>query len=192
MRATAIAVLVLVLAVGSAVANPIVGEWFYVDFDPPNQVHRIDPELMTEFDVYVVLDLTASAMDGFTSISFRLGITPGTAVPVEFVSLLPGGVSSGDVWEGITLAATECVTSVPMPVARLTMLYNGIPGDIHIQDHPDYPRWIIDCQEPGQVVPYCVYASGGIGRDPDTAPLGDCGGNPVLEISWASIKALYR
>ena len=192
MRVSAIAVLVLALSVGAAVANPIVGEWFYVDFDPPNAVHRLDPAVYTTFQAYLMLDLTQSAMNGLTSISFKLEYTPGMSTPPAFTNLLPGDLSIGIVEDGITLASTDCMTDYPVPIGVLDMFYLGTPGEIMILDHPQFPRWLTDCNEPGEVYYYCVYSDGGVGMDPTVTGGADCGMNPVEEISWTSIKAMYR
>lgn len=192
MRAVAIAVLLVLAGAFAASANPIVAEWFYVDFDPPNYVHRADPDVYTSFSGYFMLDLTNSAETGFTTISFRVDYGAGMTSPPAFVNLLPGNLAIGTIEEGITLASTECITTFPAAVGRLDMFYLGTPGDIVILDHPDYPRWVVDCQDPGQVFVYCVYSNGGVGKDPDMGPMGDCGGNPVEDASWAGIKALFR
>ncbi len=191
-RVIAIAVSVLVLVAGTAGANPIVGEWLYIDFDPPNFVHRADPPIYTAVDAYLMLDLTYSGEPGFTAVSFRLDVTPGVSSPPVFTNLLPGDVAIGD-WEtGITLASTECITSFPAQIAVLSLYYLGTPGDVAIYDHPEYPRWVVDCQDPGMDFYYCVYSFGGVGKDPDVGPFGDCGGSPVEDISWTAIKSLYR
>jgi hypothetical protein len=58
-----------------------------------------------------------------------------------------------------------------------------------ILDHPDYPRWVIDCQDPGQVFYYCVRSHGGVWKD---AVVGDCPTVAVEDVSWGSIKSMYR
>lgn len=191
MRAVAIAALVLLVA-GTAIANPIVGEWLYIDFDPPNFAHRVDPPIYTAFDAYLMLDLTYSGESGFASVSFRLDVTPGVSSPPAFANLLPGNLGIGN-WEtGITLASTECITTFPAQVAVLSLYYLGTPGDVAIYDHPDYPRWLVNCDDPGMAFYYCMYSFGGVGKDPAIGPVGDCGGNPVEDVSWATIKSLYR
>jgi hypothetical protein len=192
MKTVAIAISVLVLVAGTAVANPIVGEWLYIDFDPPNFAHRADPPIYTSVDAYLMLDLTHSGEPGFASVSFRLDVTPGMSSPPAFTNLLPGDLAIGN-WEtGITLASTECITTFPAQVAVLTLFYLGVPGDVSIHDDPQYPRWVVNCEDPGGVFYYCMYSSGGVGKDPAIGPSGDCGGNPVEDVSWATIKSLYR
>jgi len=132
MKAIVIAVSVLVLVAGTAVANPIVGEWLYIDFDPPNFAHRADPPIYTSVDAYLMLDLTYSGEPGFASVSFRLDVTPGMSSPPAFTNLLPGDLAIGN-WEtGITVASTECITTFPAQVAVLTLFYLGVPGDVSV------------------------------------------------------------
>jgi hypothetical protein len=192
MKTAAISALVLMLVTGAAWGNPLVGEWFYVDFDPPNFAHSVYPATYTAFDAYVMLDLTASAETGFTTISFRLDVTPGVSSPPSFTNLLPGDLAIGSWDSGVTLASTECITSFPAPVGYLTLFYLGTPGDIAIYDHPEYPRWVVNCEDPGQVFYYCVYSHGGVGKEPEIGPTGDCGGSPVENVTWSSLKSLYR
>jgi hypothetical protein len=189
MRTVIIALLAIMVA-GSAAANPIQGNWLYIDFDPPNYTHEIYPEILQEVHAYLMLsqpDLYPT--QGFTTISFALSITPGMSSPPAFINLLPGGLAIG-VWDvGITMASTQCEVDFPVPIGYLSFLYLGTPGDIAIIDHPDYPRWIVDCQEPGQVFEYCVYWNGGVGKE---GVQGDCGVNPVEDTTWGGIKSLYR
>lgn len=191
MRAVAIAVLVLLCA-GTAVANPIIGEWIYVDYDPSNFVHSTYPAPYSVVDAYIMMDLTGSMETGFTTVSFKLFVSPDTAINPSFTNLLPGNLGIGSWDTGITLASTECITAFPAQIGRFTFVYAGIPGDVAIYDHPDYARWVVNCQEPGQVFYYCVYSFGGVGKEPDVGPTGDCGGNPVENVTWGSIKSMYR
>jgi hypothetical protein len=193
MRTTAFIMITLgIVLCGNAGANPIVGEWFYIDFDPPNFAHRVDPVPYTSFSGYVMLDLNQSAEDGFASVSFRLDYGAGMTTTPAFTNLLPGDLSIGLVEEGITVASTECITTFPAAIGRIDMFYLGVPGDVVILDHPEYPRWLVNCADPGEVFYYCVYSNGGVGKDPDMGPMGDCGGNPVEAASWTGIKSLYR
>lgn len=70
------------------------------------------------------------------------------------------------------------------------MFYLGGACHLEILDHGDYPRWVVDCSDPGEVDQYCVYMNGGIGGA--IAPDGDCEPTPVQGASWGAIKALYR
>jgi hypothetical protein len=193
MKAAVIALVAFGVALcGIAGANPIVGEWLYIDFDPPNFAHRIDPVPYSSFAGYVMLDLSGSVEDGFAAASFRLDYGAGMTTQPAFTNLLPGDLSIGIVEEGITVASTECITTFPVAIGRIDMFYLGVPGDVVILDHPEYPRWLVNCEDPGEVFYYCVYSNGGVGKDPDMGPMGDCGGNPVEASSWTGIKSLYR
>lgn len=191
MRAVAIAVLVfLFVGAGTAFANPIMGEWLYIDFDPPNYVHEVYPEIFTTVDAYVMFSHPDFLAYGLTAVSFALELTPGMADSPSFTPLLPGGVAVGEWYTGITVASTECVaTEFPVMVGRLSFVYQGIPGYVAIVDHPDYPRWVVDCEDPGEVFPYCVAWNGGVGVP---GVDGDCGVNPVKDVTWGTIKSLYR
>lgn len=198
MRAVAIALVLLVA--GTAGANPIIGEWMYIDFDPPNFVHRVDPAIYTAVDAYVMLDLTASAETGFSSVSFTLAVTPGMSSPPSFTNLLPGDLAIGN-WEtGITLASTECITVDagrefidPVIFATLDLFYLGSPGEVLWVDHPEYARWILDCEDPeAEIDFFCVWTNGGVNQDPAPGDV-DCEANtPVEASSWGAIKALYH
>jgi len=184
MKRILIAALVLALAVPvMAGNNPDVR--FYIDFDPPTYTHRVDPAAYTSVEAYVVAD----EIVGFTTVSFMLEVTPGMTSPPAFTSLLPGGLAIGTWDTGITLASTDCMTEPPVQIGKLDLFYLGTPGDVLIVDHPEYPRWVVDCQEPGVVDYYCVLSHGGVGKDPLE---GDCGASPVQDSSWSNIKALYR
>lgn len=189
MKLVAIALLTIALWTSAACANPIITEWFYVDFDPPNLIHTVSPATNSVVEAYVVLDLSVSATQEFQSISFRLELTPGMWAEPVFTSLLPGGVAVGTWDAGVTLTSTECITAFPAPVAKLSFRYLGNPGDVLIRDHPQYPRWVVGCEDPEQVFTYCVLSHGGVGKGPVS---GDCGGNSVQEMTWTAIRALYR
>jgi hypothetical protein len=171
----------------SALANPIIGEQVYIDFDPPNETHSVYPELFDTVDAYVVVDLSAGFREDFSSIYFRLATTPGTADQPIFTSLLPGAVVEGDWFDGVSITV-DCVTAVPpLPIGKLSFLYNGIPGDVTIEPHPEYPALLISCFDEWLV--FCVRIHGGVGKE---APQGDCYGSPVENASWGAIKGLYR
>ena len=191
MRAVAIAVLVFVfVGAGTAFANPIIGDWLYVDFDAPNFVHEVYPELFETVDAYVMFSTPGFLWNGLTSVSFALEVTPGMGSSYEFTPLLPGGVAVGPWDGGITVLADECVpTDVPIIIGRLSFVYEGTPGYVAIVDHPDYERWVMNCDDPAQPFPYCVYRHGGVDRP---GVDGDCGVSPVEDISWGTIKSLFR
>ena len=190
MRAVVIAVLVLLfVGAGTAFANPIMADWLYIDFDPPNFVHDVYPATYSAVDAYVMFSNPGFLFDGFTTVSFALSVTPGMSSPPAFTPLLPGGLAIGAWDTGITIASTECMTTFPVQIGRLSFVYTGVPGDVAIIDHPDYPRWIVDCDEPGEVFEYCVYWNGGVGKP---GVVGDCGVSPVENVTWGAVKSMYR
>ena len=188
MRTAIVSIMVVVLGAGMTLANPIIAENIYIDFDPPHYDHRIYPEPYTLFDAYVMVE-TFFDGPGFTAISFALAITPGLSSTTTFEVLLPGYTAVGDYETGITLTSTNCITydMQPMPIAVLHCVYEGIPGDIEVTYHPGFPGWIVLCDDSVQM--FCVHSHGGVGKQP---LFGDCGGNPVEDVSWGAIKALYR
>jgi hypothetical protein len=72
----------------------------------------------------------------------------------------------------------------------MSIFYLGGDCSLEIVDHLEYPRWVVDCSDPGEVDYYCVYMNGSIGEA--VAPAGDCPGTPVEPATWGSIKAMYR
>jgi len=181
MKSLLVIALVLAVAVPAfAGDNPAVR--LYVDFDPGNYVHRADPAMYTAFDAYFMLDTFV----GIAAVSFKVGVTPGMSSPGSYEALLPGGMSIGAFEVGTTVGSTECVTTAPVAVGVGHYFYLNVPGDIEILDHPDFPRWVVDCND--GVDSYCVFINGGVCKDP--LP-GDCG-VPVEASSWGGIKALYR
>jgi len=190
MKRLLVAALVLAFAVPALAQdglNPQVR--MYIDFAPPDYVHAVDPAIYTSVPAYVMADCLG---EGFTTVSFMLAVTPGMTSPPAFTSLLPGGLAIGAWDTGITLASTECMTVEPVQIGKLDLFYLGTPGCVELLDHPDYPRWVVDCQEPGVVNYYCLLAHGSVGGF--ECPEGeDCPcGSPVQDSSWSNIKALYR
>ena len=190
-RAVAIAVVVLLfVGAGTAFANPIIGDWLYIDFDPPNYVHEVYPAIFETVDAYVMFSTPDFLWNGLTSVSFALEVTPGMADSPSFTPLLPGGGAVGEWYSGITVTSTECVpTDVPVIIGRLSFAYQGIPGYVAIVDHPDYERWVMNCDDPAEPFPYCVCWHGGVGVPGVT---GDCGVSPVEDVTWGTIKSMCR
>jgi len=139
----------------------------------------------TTVNAYVVGDFPDYGYGGWTTISFRLSNPvmdcPGVMGTASFVNLLPGDLAIGGWDTGITIASTECLQSWPTVIGYLECFYLGGSCTISIEDHPDYPRWVVDCQDPGQVFYYDVLDAGYI-----------AGGSPVEDVSWGAIKSLYR
>jgi hypothetical protein len=85
--------LAVILAVALACAahaggNPDIR--IYIDFDPPNYVHEIQPELYTTIQAYVCVD---NVGDGVGSVSFRmndfLAQYPGVFAAPSWMPLVP-------------------------------------------------------------------------------------------------------
>jgi len=145
---------------------------------------RVDPPLYTTVSAYVGL---AGAFDGFTVVSFAIEVgPPGVFAPPSFANLLPGDLAIGSWDSGITLASPECVgeSGELVYLARLDLFYIGGEGHILITDHPEFPRWVIDCAEPGEMHEYSVGNHGGVWKDPASTP--------VRAMTWGSIKAMFR
>jgi hypothetical protein len=148
------------------------------------------PELGEEILTSIVVD---NAGRGVSGIAFGLSLTPGVATSPVFENLLPGGLSVGEWDTGILLSTDQCVTDMPVAVARLTFIYMGSPGDVLIHDHPEFPRWVIDCSEPPEVDHYCVYSHGGVGKEPEPGDCPETFAEPLDQpVSWGMLKGLFR
>jgi hypothetical protein len=175
MRALALAALVCLVAVPSLAGdNPDVRA--YITFDPagdPAQ-NAVMPAPYTTVNAYLCLD---NIVGGMTTLSFRLNSAvsecPGVMATQAFANLLPGGLMIGDAFVGgATVASTECMDSDPVIIGYASYFYLGGECCIQILDHLDYPRWVVDCNEPGQVDYYCVLQHGSVGGA--VCPDGDC------------------
>ena len=187
MRTAMVSVVLCVLGASTAPANPIIGEQLYIDFDPPNLQYEIYPDLFSTVDAYVVVNLEMG-IPGFTEVSFALATTPGMASGHVFTNLIPGAVVVGDWFSGVTISA-DCMTDPITPVAKLSFVYEGTPGVVSLEVHPDSPQLIYDCEVPPYLYVFCHRYHGGVGQP---AVIGDCGGSPVQDVSWGSIKGLYE
>ena len=186
--------LVLLACSAHAGGNPDIR--IYIDFDPPNYVHEIMPEQYTTFDAYVCLDQVG---EGVTCASFRLP---------DLVEECPGVIATGSwtilmhgdlpicyypwMYGGTFLCSYECCTAEEEPVllGYATYFYLGGSCCLHILDNVEYPRWVVDCRDPGEVDHYCVLANGSINGG--ECPAGDCSPVPVQGGTWGTIKSLYR
>ena len=162
-RSLLVCVLVLAMAAAAgAGGNPYVR--CYIDFDPPNMVHWVQPEPGTTVDAYICL---SELEMGMTVLSFRVTDImteyPGVFSSCSFQSLLPGGLAIGDPFEGITVASTECMPPPHVCVGVLHLEYAEGDACIEIMDHPEYPRWVFDCNDPGEVDDYLTTGHGTVG-----------------------------
>jgi hypothetical protein len=142
-----------------------------------------------------------------TTVSFVLNIAtaqrPDVMATQSFVNLLPGNLAIGDPFvEGVTVASTECMLMDPVIVGYGSYFCMGnTPGledaCIKLRDHVGYPRWVVDCQEPGVEDYYCVAGFGTILGPNGTLTCTDgvevcpCG-SPVEDATWGGIKAMYQ
>jgi hypothetical protein len=205
MRSLLAILAIAVMAVGATAGqNPQV--YAYISFDPagdPEQ-HTVTPAMFTTVNAYVCL----GCLDGgMTVVSFGLNNVvadyAGVVATQSFVNLLPGGLAIGDPFAGgVTVASTECMLMDPVVVGYGSYFYMGnTPGltdaCVKLVDHVDYPRWVVDCQEPGVEDYYCVAGNGTIVAAGSAI---DCSegveeclcGSPVEDATWGGIKALYQ
>jgi hypothetical protein len=194
---TLLAILVIAALAVTATAGNNPQVYAYISFDPAGDElqNAVTPDPYTTVDAYFCLGCIEG---GMTVISFGLNNAmvdcPGVMATQAFVNLLPGGLMIGDPFDGIgaTIASTECMTMDPVIVGYGTYFYIGGECCIQIVDHADYPRWVVDCQDPGVADFYCLQGHGSVGGA--VCPDGEnclCG-SPVEDATWGGIKALYR
>jgi hypothetical protein len=170
----------------------------YISFDPSGDhaVNTISPAPYSTVNAYVCL---TSLNAGMTTMSFRVKdvVTecPGVMATQMFVNMLPGNLAIGIPFdgEGITVASTECMAQNPLVVGYCSYFYLGGDCCIELLDHHDYPRWVVDCQDPGWVNQYCLYRHGYVNSGECWTEVDIC--PPVVPVersSWGGIKALYR
>jgi len=195
-------ILAAVAVTASAGLNPDV--YAYITFDAAGDESGGDqgaiifePAGAGAISAYVCLGDVAG---GMTVVSFLLKDMlvgcPGVVVTQSFTSLLPGGMTIGDAFVGgITCASIECLSGTVV-VGRIDCYYLGGSCCMEILDHEEYPRWVVDCQEPVERDYYCLKYHG-IVYDGVTMPTCDtvtewpCD-TPVEDATWGGIKALYR
>ena len=180
-------IMIMAIAVPAlAGGNPsVVG---YIDFDPPNRVHSVMPAPYTAVLAYICFGDLDMGLAGCSFMVNDVGADcPGVFAPDPgFTNLLPGDLAIGNYLTGITLASTECMTDPDVCVAYLSLFYLGGECCIVLLDHPDYPRWVLDCNDPAQVDFYQLMAHGSVGGGlcPEISP--------VEDTTWGSIKAMYN
>ena len=189
-RLLVVGLVVLLTCAAHAGGNPHIR--IYFDFDPPNYVHEIYPEVYTTVDAYVCLDQLG---DGIESVSFRMDdpsqTYPGTMAALSWIHLFPGNLVPSWPWEaGVTAVSQWCMTDDPALVGIVRFFYLGGPCCLEILDHFDYPRWVVDCTDPGEIDYYCVLAHASISGGECLE--GDCEQVPVDGVTWGTIKSLYR
>ncbi len=181
-RLLVVALMLAVAVPALAGTNPAIQ--MFVTFDSGAVVERLDPTPYTLGNAYLC---ATEIGEGFTTVSFAMGVADGISISTSWASLLPGGLAIGAFDTGITLASTDCMTDVIVPIAEGSFVWTGTPGEITVVDHPDYPREVVDCL--GGTDDYCILNNAAVFMDP--APTGECV-SPVEESTWGGIKALYR
>jgi len=175
----------LVATMAFAGGNPnVVG---YIDFDPPNRVHEVMPAPYTTALAYICFGELDMGLAGCSFMINNVEVDcPGVFAPPSFTNVLPGDLAIGNYLTGITLASTECMTDPDVCVGYVTLFYLGGSCCIELLDHPDYPRWVLDCNDPAQIDFYQLIAHGSVGGGlcPDISPVEDA--------TWGSIKAMYN
>jgi hypothetical protein len=154
MRRLILAGLVL-FAASTAVAgnNPNVRGYISLDqTGAGEQIFSYYPAPHETFRAYVCF---TEIEGGVTWVTFRLTDVmsdyPGVFASPSFTNLMPGNLSFGSWDEGIILGSSECLMEETICVGYLELLYLGGEGCIALLDHPEWPRWVVDCQDPGQV-----------------------------------------
>ena len=192
MLKTAMAVLLCLIVVSTAAANPIAAD-IYIDFDPPNEVFFVYPTQYVAFDAYVVIG-TYTPWLSASSVSFDLELGPGMGVfATDFVSDLPGALVEGIPGDGITVSAEDCLGEFPLILGRITVfpVNAGLPGYLYLHAHPDQGNAWVNCQDPPEEREYCFVQDGGINTY-EVWPRDVCGISPVISSDWGAIKAMYR
>ena len=62
------------------------------------------------------------------------------------------------------MASAPCAAEEHIVIGVLHLFYLGKPGSVTILDHPDFPRWVVDCEDEARV--FEVGSHGGIHSDP--------------------------
>lgn len=178
---------VVLLLAGAALANPIAIEMF-VDFDPPNWVHSTYPPPYTTVNAYIATDLAAYYGQDIYAVSFDVDMMFGDAVITgSFVPAYPN-YTVQIVDNGITVIVEECFGDSPATLGYVPVFYTGMPDCVQIQPHVDNGHTLVTCDMVEH--DYCFVVDGGIGMEPQ-GPRELCG-NPVQNIAWGAIKAMYR
>ena len=161
----------------------------FVDFDPPNYVHRIDSPV-SPFDTYLCVD-TFGPSGGMRQVSVIWQTNSfGMAFAADYSMFHAAAQVIGapdDLVTGWVIAAPDCVfpdgTGIVV-VAKVPYFMTGtdIVGTITLLPNPIDGRLVTDCEFEADV--WHESSNGGINTDPPQTP--------VEAASWGSIKALYR
>jgi hypothetical protein len=192
-----LAILVVAAVATTAMAGDNPQVYAYISFDPAGDeaMSAVAPAAYTTVNAYVCL---GCIQGGVTVVSFGLNNAlaeyPGVFATQQFTNLMPGGLAIGDPFAGgVTIASTECLTMDPVIVGFGSYFYLGGNGCIKIVDHATYPRWVVDCEEPGVQDYYCLKGHGTVALGVCTDGLENCQcGSAVEDATWGGIKALYK
>jgi hypothetical protein len=189
----------VVLCVPSLVlCNPHVDPYDVILFDAGNGSPCVWPEVGETFHITVYLGSLEFASGGIYGIQFGLARTFGaSSVTVRNLYTNVGGLSLGDPEVPPGFAMTVGATCVQpnangvIPLVRLTYVYTGTPGTLTPIPYQGGEGSIFaDCEND-----YFPWASteelGGATGVGMASPYG-CGGSAVRDMTWGSIKALYR
>ena len=188
MRALAAGLVVVALASAAcAGGNPDVT--FYMSFSPDEKVFAITPDPYTYVDAYLFL---GSVESGVYETWFRINVWeeyPGVLAPNYMAwKIWPGEGWYGDLETGMYVGSTSCEYGPEEHFLSLNFFYVGGSCCIRLLEHPDYPRWVSDCD--GGLDYWCVESHASIGGE--ICPDGDCPQSPVQAHTWGAMKALYR
>jgi hypothetical protein len=192
-----LAILMIAALAVTATAGDNPDVYAYISFDPAGSEDMVTatPAPYSTVSAYVCL---GGVVGGMTVLSFGINDVmvqcPGVMATKAFVNLLPGNLAIGDAFVGgVTVASTECMPGPVVVVGRVDCFYLGGACCFEILDHADYPRWVVDCQEPGVVDYYCLKYHGVVADGTCVTETGfPCEGSPVEDATWGGIKALYR
>lgn len=178
MRLAIVFVALVVLVSGAwAGDNPDVSA--FISFQQNWRLQHTHPLPGSTVHAYV----TFSGIDGgVTGVTFRLTDVmaeyPGVFSSCEFRLLDVADISIGDPYTGVWVALDGCEFPPygdALSVAELRLEYVGGEACIQLLDHPEYPRWVCDCNDPGQFDYYYVEAHGTVGGENMWCPPGDFG-----------------
>lgn len=184
MRYVWMAMLALLVA-GAALADGNPDLLLGLDMDPPNEMNRYDPAISEIFSVYLVFREIGPG-SGITGCSFMITRTFG-GVYLSTTNMMNSGLIIGTPEVGCSLSAGGGLCIEPdgngeVIAAEIQYLYTGVPGTLTLVPDPGQGAVATDCDV--LLDTWTDYMNFGVGMD---APP-----SPVEEISWGSIKALYR
>jgi hypothetical protein len=184
-----LAVAVIAVMCGTVLAGGNPNVIAYISFDQTGNGAMWDEYTMYQYEGFSAYFCLANLDMGMTTVSFRLSDIaveyPDFFLPPTFTNLLPGELAIGSWNTGITITSTECMSENPVVVGYLYLFPMAVgPCCLWILEHPDYPRWVVDCDSPGQVDLYDPWNVGIIN--------GAICVTAVEDVTWGVIKALYR